>query len=50
MESDLPSKYIDEKINISETKAYEHKCDIKINKIINPTNKELKYLWLWDHK
>ena len=47
IESELPSEYIDEINNINninELKAYEHKFDIKINKITKPINKELKYL------
>ena len=47
IESELPKEYIDEINNINnifELKAYEHKYDIKINKITKPINKELKYL------
>ena len=50
IESELPNEYID-KINninninnINELKTYEHKYDIKTNKITKPINKELKYL------
>jgi len=47
IESELPKEYIDEINNINninELKAYEHKYNIKINKITKPINKELKYL------
>ena len=47
IESELPNEYIEEINNINninELKTYEHKYDIKINKITNPINKELKYL------
>ena len=47
IEWELPNEYLDEINNIkniNELKAYEHKYDIKINKITKPINKELKYL------
>ena len=47
IEWEIPNEYIEEINNINninKLKSYEHKYDIKINKITKPINKELKYL------